>query len=57
MENNSGEQSRNSLSQVRGDLAAVWTRHLSSHDGLKELPGCTCPIRSGINREVLSRVG
>jgi hypothetical protein len=55
------------LSQVRGDLAAVWTNHgvfgsqiwltRSVNDGLKDLPGCACAACSGINREIWSPVG
>jgi hypothetical protein len=56
--------SQTPLSQVRGDLAAVWTNHgvsgsqicltRSVNDGLKDLPGCACAACSGINRELLS---
>jgi hypothetical protein len=57
--------SQTPLSQVRGDLAAVWTNHGVSgsqiwltrsvnDDGLKDLPGCACAACSGINRELLS---
>ncbi len=60
--------SQTPLSQVRGDLAAVWTNHgvsggvsgsqilltRSVNDGFKDLPGCACAACSGINREVLS---
>ncbi|KOR35235.1 MULTISPECIES: hypothetical protein [Planktothricoides] len=55
------------LSQVRGDLAAVWKNHGVSgsqiwltrnvNDGLKDLPGCACAACSGINREIFSPVG
>lgn len=52
------------LSQVRGDLARIWTNHgvgsprltRNANDGLKDLPVCACATCSGINR-LLSPVG
>lgn len=47
----------NPLSQVRGDLAAVWQHHqvsapgllaTSSSNGLGEFTGCTCAVCSGM---------
>jgi hypothetical protein len=49
---------QNPLSQVRGDLGAVWQHHQvsgpglfatsSSNDGLGEFTGCSCAVCSGM---------